>query len=103
MGECITFETVCDAQRVVGKYLPRTPLLSSSAVSKRIGCEAYVKCENTLPTGAFKVRGGINLIANLSSEEKRQGVMAASTGNHAQSIAYAAKLFGVKAVIGMPL
>jgi threonine dehydratase len=56
-----------------------------------------------LPTGAFKVRGGINLISRLSDEEKHCGVIAASTGNHAQSIAYAASLFGIKAVIGMPL
>ena len=103
MTAIVTLEDVYAAKKIVDKYLPLSPLLSSLALSKRIGCEAYVKCENTLPTGAFKVRGGINLIANLSSEEKRQGVMAASTGNHAQSIAYAAKLFGVKAVIGMPL
>ena len=103
MTAIVTLEDVYAAKKIVDKYLPLSPLLSSLALSKRIGCGAYVKCENTLPTGAFKVRGGINLIANLSSEEKRQGVMAASTGNHAQSIAYAAKLFGVKAVIGMPL
>src|SRR3972149_260965 len=103
MSESITFEDVCDAQRVVAKHLPRTPLLSSSALSKRLGCEAYVKCENTLPTGAFKVRGGVNLISRLSDEEKRRGVIAASTGNHGQSVAYAASLFGVKAVIGMPV
>jgi len=103
MSESITFEDVCDAQRVVAKHLPRTPLLSSSALSKRLGCEAYVKCENTLPTGAFKVRGGVNLISRLSDEEKRRGVIAASTGNHGQSVAYAASLFGVKALIGMPL
>jgi threonine dehydratase len=103
MTESVTFEDVCDAQRVVAKYLPRTPLLSSLPLSKRLGCEALVKCENTLPTGAFKVRGGINLISRLSDEEKRRGVIAASTGNHAQSVAYAASLFGVKAVIGMPV
>src|SRR4030067_1006013 len=103
MSESVTFEDVCDAQRVVAKHLPRTPLLLSPALSKPLGCNAYVKCENTLPTGAFKVRGGVNLIARLSPEEKRRGVIAASTGNHAQSVAYAASLFGVKAVIGMPL
>ena len=103
MSESITFEDICDAQRVIAKHLPRTPLLSSSALAKRLGCEAYVKCENTLPTGAFKVRGGVNLISRLSDEEKRRGVIAASTGNHGQSVAYAASLFGVKALIGMPL
>jgi len=103
MSESVTFEDVCDAQRVVAKHLPRTPLLSSPALSKPLGCEAYVKCENTLPTGAFKVRGGVNLISRLSDEEKRRGVIAASTGNHGQSVAYAASLFGVKALIGMPV
>ena len=103
MSESVTFEDVCDAQRVVAKHLPRTPLLLSPALSKPLGCEAYVKCENTLPTGAFKVRGGVNLISRLSDEEKRRGVIAASTGNHGQSVAYAALLFGVKALIGMPV
>jgi threonine dehydratase len=56
-----------------------------------------------LPTGAFKVRGGINLISRLSEAEKRRGVIAASAGNHAQSVACASSLFGVNAVIGMPL
>jgi threonine dehydratase len=103
MAETVEFKDVCKAREIVGKHLPKTPLLSSSALSKRFGCEAYVKCENTLPTGAFKVRGGINLIARISEEEKRRGVIAASTGNHGQSVAYAASLFGVKAIIGMPI
>src|SRR4030065_2366975 len=102
MSESVTFEDICGAQRVISKHLPKTPLRSSLALSKRLGCKAYVKCENTLPTGAFKVRGGVNLISRLSDEEKRHGVIAASTGNHGQSVAYAASLFGVKAVIGMP-
>jgi threonine dehydratase len=100
--EEITLQNVYDARKVVKRYLPKSPMMSSPALSKWLGCEAHVKCENTLPTGAFKVRGGINLISKLSEEEKRRGVIAASTGNHAQSIAYAASLFGVKAVIGMP-
>lgn len=98
-----TIEDVYAAQRLLSKYLPKTPLIHSQSLSKGIGCEAYVKCENTLPTGAFKVRGGINLIAKLPDEEKRCGVITASTGNNAQSVAYAASLFGVKAVIGMPV
>src|SRR3990170_7750542 len=101
--EPVTIDDVYEAQKAIAKDLPKTPLLSSPILSKRLGCDAFVKCENLLPTGAFKVRGGINLISRLSDEEKRRGVIAASTGNHAQSIAYAASLFGVKAVIGMPL
>jgi threonine dehydratase len=100
--EPVSLDDVYDAQKTTSKYLPKTPLISSPSLSRLLGCDAHVKLENTLPTGAFKVRGGINLIANLSAEEKRRGVIAASTGNHAQSVAYAAQLFGVKAVIGMP-
>jgi threonine dehydratase len=100
--ETVTLDDIYDAQKTISKYLPKTPLIHSLSLSRKLGCDAFVKLENTLPTGAFKVRGGINLLANLSSAEKRHGVIAASTGNHAQSIAYAAQLFGVKAVIGMP-
>jgi threonine dehydratase len=61
-----------------------------------------VKHENRLPTGAFKVRGGINLVSRLDADERQRGVISASTGNHAQSVAYAARLFGVAATICMP-
>jgi threonine dehydratase len=102
VSEGVTFEDVYDARKIVRRYLPKTPLLSSPALSRKLGCDAFVKCDNTLPTGAFKVRGGINLISRLSDREKHRGVVAASTGNHAQSVAYAACLFGAKAIIGMP-
>jgi len=102
MVASITLDDVYKARRVISRHLPRTPLIHSSALSKKLGFESYVKCENVLPTGAFKVRGGINLISKLSDEEKRRGVIAASTGNHGQSIAYAASKFGIRAVIGMP-
>jgi threonine dehydratase len=101
-AEKVTLEDVYEARKIVNRYLPRTPLISAPALSKKLRSNSYVKCENTLPTGAFKVRGGVNLISQLSNEEKRRGVIAASTGNHAQSVAYAASIFGVKAVIGMP-
>jgi len=102
MAASITLDDVYKARRVINRHLPRTPLIHSSALSKKLGFESYVKCENVLPTGAFKVRGGINLVSRLSDEEKRSGVIAASTGNHGQSIAYAASKFGIRAVIGMP-
>jgi len=102
-AEQVTLEDMYKARKIVSRYLPKTPLLTPPALSKRLGFAAYVKCENTLPTGAFKVRGGINLISQLSNKEKRRGVIAVSTGNHAQSIAYASCLFGVKAIIGMPV
>jgi threonine dehydratase len=62
----------------------------------------YVKHENHQPVGAFKVRGGINFVAHMSAEERGRGVITASTGNHGQSIAYGARLFGVRAIIAMP-
>ena len=76
--------------------------MRSSTLCKQLGFEAYVKCENLLPTGAFKVRGGLTLLSRLSEEERLRGVITASTGNHGQSIAYSASLFSVKAVVGMP-
>ena len=102
MTEVVSLRNVYEAREVLEQYLTKTPIISSSTLSKKLNCNAYVKCENTLPTGAFKVRGGVNLISRLSDLERRHGVIAASTGNHAQSVAYAASLFGVKAVIGMP-
>jgi threonine dehydratase len=98
-----TFADVLDARRIIAKYLKPTPFFRSIPLSKRLGCDAYIKCENLQPIGAFKVRGGINLISKLSEEEKRRGVITASTGNHGSSIAYASSLFGVKAVIGAPV
>jgi threonine dehydratase len=98
----ITIKDVYEARRIVRKHLPRTPLLRSKTLSKRLGFEAYVKCENLQPIGAFKVRGGVNLISRLSESERLRGVITASTGNHGLSIAYAASLLGVKAVIGVP-
>lgn len=97
-----TLADVLRARRVLAPYLRPTPVIEPPAIAEALGCRAVLKCEHLNPTGAFKVRGGINLIASLSVEERRRGVLAVSTGNHAQSIAYAARLFGVRAVIYMP-
>jgi threonine dehydratase len=96
------FKDVLLAQQRIRPYLPRTPLHSYPAVNGLVGTEVYIKHENYQPVGAFKVRGGINLISQLSAEERTQGVIAASTGNHGQSLAFAARLFGVKARIVVP-
>lgn len=94
---------VLAARRTIAPYLRPTPVVTSRALDTLLGCRAYVKCENVNPTRAFKVRGGLNLIARLSAAERRRGVIAASTGNHGQSVAYAAQVFGVRAVIGVPV
>ena len=96
------FRDVLLAQRQISPYLPRTPMHSYPALNALVGTEIYVKHENYQPVGAFKVRGGINLISQLSAEERGRGVIAASTGNHGQSVAYAARQFGVTARIVVP-
>jgi threonine dehydratase len=96
------FRDVLIAQRQIRPYLSRTPLHSYPAVDALVGTEVYIKHENYQPVGAFKVRGGINLISQLSPEERARGVIAASTGNHGQSVAFATRLFGVKARIVVP-
>lgn len=97
-----TFQDVLKARAVIGSYLLRTPLYRYPSLCQLLGCEVYVKHENHQPVGAFKVRGGINLVSQLSDDERRRGVIAASTGNHGQSVAYAARLFEVEATIVVP-
>lgn len=96
------FTDILSARRVLARYLSPTPLHVYRSLSSQLGFEVHIKHENHQPVGAFKVRGGINLVSRLSQEERRAGVITASTGNHGQSIAYAAELFGVRAIIGMP-
>jgi len=97
-----TFQDILLAQKQIKPYLARTPLHSYSALNELIGTTTYVKHENYQPVGAFKVRGGINLVSRMSVGERTRGVISASTGNHGQSVAYAARLFGVKATIVVP-
>ncbi len=96
------FADILAARKRIAPHLPRTPLFRYPALDELLGCETWVKHENYQPIGVFKVRGGVNLVAALSADERRRGVVTASTGNHGQSIAYAARLFGVRAVICVP-
>jgi threonine dehydratase len=97
-----TFADVLAARKQIRPYLRPTPLYPYPALGELVGAEVWVKHENHQPVGAFKVRGGINLVSQLSEEERRRGLITASTGNHGQSIAYAARLFGVRAIICVP-
>lgn len=97
-----TFADVLAARLRIAPYLHRTPLHRYPALDAVTGTQTYVKHENHQPIGAFKVRGGVNLVATLGPAERARGVCGASTGNHGQSIAYAARLFGVPAVICAP-
>lgn len=93
---------VLEAARLIAPHLPPTPMWSYPVLDRRVGARTYVKHENAQPTGAFKVRGGINLLATMPEDQRAAGVLTYSTGNHAQSIAYAARLFGIPCTVVMP-
>jgi threonine dehydratase len=93
---------VLAARQRITPYLQPTPLYRYPALDSVTGARVWVKHENHQPVGAFKVRGGVNLVSQLSPDERGRGVISASTGNHGQSVAYAANLFGVPAVICVP-
>jgi threonine dehydratase len=97
-----TLTDVLRARAQIAPHLPRTPAYRYAALDELLDASVYVKHENHLPTGAFKVRGGVNLVSQLSPDERARGVIAASTGNHGQSVAFASQLFGVRAIICAP-
>jgi threonine dehydratase len=98
-----TFHDVIRAQAQIRPYLRPTPLYRYAGLADLIGAdEVWVKHENHQPIGSFKIRGGINLISQLTDDERQRGVIAASTGNHGQSVAYAARLFDVPAIVVVP-
>ena len=93
---------VIEAKRRIARYVPETPLYHYPSLDRLLDAQIYVKHENHHALGAFKVRGGVNLVSQLSEEERKLGVITASTGNHGQSIAYASGLLGVRAIIVVP-
>jgi threonine dehydratase len=96
-------QEIVAARPRVYAHLQPTPLLRHPLLDEWLGCEAWIKHENHNPTGAFKVRGGINLVAQLTGDERRRGVISASTGNHGQSMAFACRLHGVPCRIVVPV
>ena len=97
-----SFSDVLAARERIAPYLKPTALYRYPALDELVGTPTWVKHENHQPICAFKIRGGINLMSQLSDDERLSGVITASTGNHGQSIAYAARLFGVRAIICVP-
>jgi threonine dehydratase len=83
-------------------FINRTPILSSDKINEICGCEVFFKCENLQKIGAFKARGGINAALSLEKDQVKNGICTHSSGNHAQAVALAAKMLGVKAYIVMP-
>ncbi|HTD37208.1 MAG TPA: threo-3-hydroxy-L-aspartate ammonia-lyase [Candidatus Limnocylindrales bacterium] len=101
-GFAATFADVRAAAERLRGVAHRTPVVTSATLDERTGAQVFLKAENLQRIGAFKFRGAYNAIAQLSREQKRRGVVAFSSGNHAQGVALAAKLLGVPAVIVMP-
>lgn len=98
----VSYSDVVAAARLLEGAAHRTPVLASRTVDRRTGARVFFKCENLQRAGAFKFRGAYNALANLSFDQQRQGVVAYSSGNHAQAIALAGRILGIPATIVMP-
>jgi len=105
MIDILTIPTISDikaAHKVITPYAHRTPVLTSAKVDTRLNASIFFKCENFQKVGAFKFRGACNAVLTLSNSDAQQGVATHSSGNHAQALALAAKIRGVKAYVVMP-
>ena len=100
--DALTPQEIDKAHERIFSLIIKTPLISSETINKKINANVYFKLENLQWTGSFKLRGASNKISQLSNEEKSRGIVSYSSGNHAQAVAYASKLFGVQATIVMP-
>ena len=98
----VNYADVAAAAAVIKGVAHRTPALTSRTIDERTGARVFFKCENLQRMGAFKFRGAYNALSRLDSEQKRRGVIAYSSGNHAQAVALAGRLLGVPTVIVMP-
>lgn len=98
----ISQQNLLDTHKRIKPFIHRTPVLSSTLINEIAGCQLYFKCENFQKMGAFKMRGAINAVLQLSDGQKKLGVATHSSGNFAQALALAAKLQGIKAYIVMP-
>jgi threonine dehydratase len=97
----VTTQEFLDARARMGAHVHRTPLLTSRTLSARTGFDVRLKAELFQRTGSYKIRGPLNKFAQLSDDEKRRGVICSSAGNHAQGVALAARIHGIKAVVCM--
>jgi threonine dehydratase len=97
-----TLHDIYAARPRVRAHVPPSPLMKHPLLDEATGLDVFVKHENHNPTGAFKVRGGVNLVSTLPAEERARGIVTASTGNHGQSIALAARLFGLVCTVFVP-
>jgi threonine dehydratase len=96
------YADIVAARQFISEYLPKTPLVWNRKLSEALGCDYYLKLENLQPIGAFKVRGGVNLVGREREEGRDQTIVTASTGNHGQSIAYGGRLFNTRVIVYAP-
>ena len=101
--QLVTLEEIRDAARVIAPVAVRTPVLAAEAVAEKAGAPVWIKPETLQRGGAFKFRGAYNFLSRLEPEARERGVVAPSSGNHAQAVALAAKLYGVPATVVMPV
>jgi len=99
----LTFQSILEAANCIAGHIHRTPVMTSRAFDEVAGKQVFFKCENLQRVGAFKFRGATNRILSLTDEEKQRGVIAVSSGNHAQAVALAAREAGVRAVVAIPV
>ena len=102
IGLMVAFEDIAAAHERIRPQAKRTPVLTSSTIDAHVGARVFFKCENFQRMGAFKFRGAYNALSQLGPEQKRNGVIAFSSGNHAQAVALSGKILGIKTVIVMP-
>ena len=95
-------QEILEARSRINPYIHRTPVITSSLINRRIGNELFFKCENFQKAGAFKSRGAVNAILCLTPSQRKHGVATHSSGNHAQALARAARLFNIPAYVVMP-
>jgi threonine dehydratase len=98
----VNYQDILDAHKRIKGSINKTPVFTSRTLDKKCNASIFLKCENLQRVGAFKMRGAYNAISQLSEEQKSKGVIAHSSGNHAQAVALSAKLLGIKATIVMP-
>jgi threonine dehydratase len=98
----LTIQLIREAASRIAGRIHRTPVVTSRAFNETAGCEVFFKCENLQRAGAFKARGATNKILSLTDDEKKHGVIAVSSGNHAQAVALASREAGVRAVVCIP-
>jgi len=98
----LNIETIKQARERIGSRIHRTPVITSRQFNEIAGKEVFFKCENLQRAGAFKIRGATNKIQSLTPEEKQRGIVAFSSGNHAQAVALAGREAGVRVLVAMP-